>query len=415
MLGWEYPPVFSGGLGIATHGLAIEIARRANLTLILPHNAVPDHDLFRIIGIHDQSLDRDNVKDVYASSKNINLLKLSLPASPYEFMNHQLEQVTAAQKTRGLHTASNSPFEDRELYGRLIMSKVEYYKDAVQTLASVMRFDVIHAHDWMTFRAGAELKGKTGKPLILHVHALETDRSGSNARNEIYWLEKKSMDMADQLIAVSHYTKAQLVAHYQIDAARIHVVHNGINPIPTKRINSPFREKTVLFLGRLTHQKGPKYLLETLEKLVRVYPDVKFIVAGTGDQFTYILEQSARKRLGEKILFTGFLNKQKVEELLSIADVYFMPSVSEPFGLTALEAAQFGIPCVLSEQSGAVEVLSSSLRCSFWDTDAFANFIYGLLVYEPLMKEMSKNAQSEASDATWASAAEKIINLYHSL
>ena len=292
------------------------------------------------------------------------------------------------------------------------MYKIYLYAQIVSQLTSDGEFDLIHAHDWITFPAGIELKKTTNKPLILHVHSLETDRAGEATRNEIYWLEKKAMTIADRIFSVSQFTKDQIIKHYGIDAAKIYVVHNGIDPANKPRSHHQLRDKLIVFLGRITHQKGPEFLLETAEKVSRVYPRVKFVVAGTGDQFAHILETSAYKKMGNKFIFAGFLTKAKVEELLTMADVYFMPSVSEPFGLTALEAAQHHVPTVLSSQSGAAEVMKSSLKADFWDTDKYANYIYALLKYNVLNQELCESANNELNSLTWDHTAEKISNVY---
>jgi len=282
-------------------------------------------------------------------------------------------------------------------------------------LARDGKFDVIHAHDWITFPGGVRIKADSGKPLILHVHSLETDRSGSDCRNRIYELEKEAMIAADRVIAVSQYTKDQIVLHYQINPIKISVVHNGIDPQETKRTTHKLKDKLVVFLGRLTHQKGPDFLIETAEKVVRVYPRVKFVVAGTGDQFAHALQSSAYKKLGSKFIFTGFLSKAKVNQLLSMADVYFLPSVSEPFGLSVLEAAQFNVPSVISRQSGAAEVMKGTLQADFWDTDKYANYIHALLKYGVLKKELVAKTQGELGLLTWKNAAEKILEIYDKL
>ncbi|MBK7651205.1 MAG: glycosyltransferase family 4 protein [Flammeovirgaceae bacterium] len=295
------------------------------------------------------------------------------------------------------------------------MYKVSLFSKLSEEIAADGKFDVIHAHDWVTYPAGVNIKHRTGKPLVLHVHSLETDRVGDHTRNEIYAIEKNAMEAADRIIAVSQYTRQQIIQHYQINADKIDVVHNGIDPVEFARKQHKLKDKLVVFLGRITHQKGPDYLIETAEKLVRVYPRVKFLVAGMGDQFAYLLETSAYKKLGRHFIFAGFLSKSKVDELLAIADVYFMPSVSEPFGLTALEAAQHFVPSVISSQSGAAEVLKSSLQADHWDTDKFANYMYALFQYKALRQHLSHEAHEELKGITWQHAADKIYGIYNQL
>jgi glycosyltransferase involved in cell wall biosynthesis len=228
-------------------------------------------------------------------------------------------------------------------------------------------------------------------------------------------MEREGLMQADSIIAVSEYTKDQIVKHYDIDRAKISVVHNGVDAVPVKRGTHKLKDKIVVFLGRITAQKGPNFLMETAEKVSRVYPRVKFVVAGTGDQFAHLLETTAYRKLGSKFIFAGFLSKAKVNELLSMADAYFMPSVSEPFGLTALEAAHHKVPTVLSAQSGAAEVMKGSLQADFWDTDKYANYINAILRYPALGKELSERASLELNDLTWDHAAKKIMNVYETL
>ena len=220
---------------------------------------------------------------------------------------------------------------------------------------------------------------------------------------------------ADRIVAVSEYTKGQLIKHYGIAPDRISVVHNGIDGTSVTRKAGAIRDKLVVFLGRITHQKGPFLLLETAEKVLRVYPRVKFVVAGTGDLFHDVLHSAAYRKIGSKFIFTGFLDKKKVTELLAMADVYFMPSVSEPFGLSALEAAQYRVPAVLSAQSGVAEILKSSLQADFWDSDKMANYIHALLRYQALHCELTDGAAREANASSWDVTAEKLISIYNEL
>ena len=420
MLGWEFPPLYSGGLGVATYGMVKAMSQRAKIRLIIP-NAAPAEDLgeVSIKGLNKITSEEINLERLTYSLVNTGaeVLRIPLRLCPYHHINQEISQsedeAYELLKT-GKATVSNlhSIFSSKEVYGSNILQKINLYAHLASQLAGDKDFDVIHAHDWITFPGGVRIKDDSGKPLVLHVHSLETDRSGDKCRNKIYKLEKDCLSVADKIIAVSQYTKDQILQHYQIDPSKIAVIHNGIDPIATTRKEHVLKDKMVVFLGRLTHQKGPQFLIETAEKVARVYPRVKFVVAGTGDQFAHALETSAYKKLGSKFMFTGFLSKAKVNELLSMADVYFMPSVSEPFGLTALEAAQFGVPSVISKQSGAAEVMKSTLQADFWDTDKYANYIHALLRYSALKSELTEKAQSEISGLTWAHAADKLLNIY---
>ena len=423
MLGWEFPPLFSGGLGVATYGLVKALSPKTDIQLIIPQaSASTDLNNVNIIG-----LNRITVQAVQLERLTFNLSfpntvvhQLPISISPYHHTNtviekNQLDVFDSLCSGKKIIEDINNIFSDREVYGSNVMHKVYLFSKLAEEIAADGNFEVIHAHDWVTYPAGMNIKQRTGKPLVLHVHALETDRVGDYARNEIYWLEKRAMEAADKIIAVSHYTKQQIIQHYSINERKIEVVHNGIDPAAIVRTEHKLKDKLVVFLGRLTHQKGPQYLVETAEKVSRVYPRTKFVVAGTGDQFAPLLESSAYRKMGRQFIFTGFLSKAKVNELLALADVYFMPSVSEPFGLTALEAAQHFVPGVISAQSGAAEVMKSSLKADHWDTDKYANYIHALLRYNALHKRISEDANHEIEEVTWLHAAEKVCGIYNQL
>lgn len=420
MLGWEFPPLFSGGLGVATYGIVKSLHKMARIRLIIP-SAADVHDLagVNLIGLNKISIGELNVEKLQFGLQfpNTEVQSVAVTISPYHHINEALTssrlspirmEEDAATKIEKIHAA----FSGNEVYGYDILHKVHLFALLSEELAADGNFDVIHAHDWVTYPAALRIKKKTGKPLVLHVHALETDRAGEGVRNEIYFIEKQGLEQADSVIAVSEYTREQIVKHYQINPAKISVVHNGIEPAAPARASHKIKDKLVVFLGRITQQKGPQFLLETAEKVVRIFPRVKFVVAGSGDQFAHLLETSAYKKLGRKFLFTGFLSKAKVNELLSMADVYFMPSISEPFGLTALEATQHHVPSVLSAQSGAAEVLKATLQADFWDTDKYANYIHALLRYKALGKELAKNALKELDQLSWDKSAQKIMSVY---
>ena len=421
MLGWEFPPQFSGGLGIATYGMVKALSSNTSIRLILPVSS-NDFDLHQV---SVTGLNRIHIQEAWKEKldlgqlDNLRIARINLSVSPYHHINLTISQADTLSQREEHHSRVQEYvrqiFNEQEIYGPRVMEKVALYSILAEEIAADGDFDVIHAHDWLTYTAGVNIKMRTGKALLLHVHALETDRAGDSARNEIYQLEKSAFSIADKIIAVSSYTKRQLTQLYQISPEKIEVIHNGIDtPIaPYVRKKNVLNDKLVVFLGRLTHQKGPQFLVETAEKLIRVYPRVKFVVAGAGDQFMHTIDTVAYRKLGKHFIFTGFLNKSRVDELLSLADVYFMPSISEPFGLSALEAAQHEIPSVLSKQAGVHEVLPSGLAADFWDTDRYANYIYALLKYNHLRDEMIAKARTELKVLTWDHTAIKLSRLYN--
>jgi glycosyltransferase involved in cell wall biosynthesis len=308
MLGWEFPPLFSGGLGVATYGLVRALSTKTNIRLIIPKAASSTNlGNVKVIGLNQltkEEIDLERIK-FSLSSLNTEVHQLPLSISPYHYTNEWIENRerdssetfdTAAATQKSIDQI-HSIFSENEAYGWNVMYKVHLFSKLSEEIAADGKFDVIHAHDWVTFPAGVNIKHRTGKPLVLHVHSLETDRIGEHARNEIYTIEKNAMETADRIIAVSQYTRRQIIQHYQIDADKIDVVHNGIDPTEFVHKQHKLKDKLVVFLGRITHQKGPDYLIETAEKLVHVYPGVKFLVAGMGDQFALLLETSAYKNL----------------------------------------------------------------------------------------------------------------------
>jgi glycogen synthase len=423
MLGWEFPPQITGGLGIATYGMVKALSPTTSIRLIIPaYTGKSALDNVSVTGLNSMSehpswTDRFNLEALV----NLELSRINITLSPYHHINIKLSQAdagtadTASVRPERIREYVHRIFNDNQVYGSHVREKIALYSIIAEDLAADGDFDVIHAHDWLTYAAGMNIKARTGKPLLLHVHALETDRAGENTRNEIYALEKKAFQECDRIIAVSEYTRRQITSLYDVDVSRIEVIHNGIDTprtVPSRKQNI-LNDKLIVFLGRLTHQKGPQFLIETAEKVIRVQPRVKFIVAGAGDQFKSVVETVASKKLGRHFIFTGFLDKSKVDELLSMADVYFMPSVSEPFGLTALEAAQHEVPSIVSRQSGAHEVLSSGLCADFWDTDKYANYIFALLRYGALRNAMIDKAKVDLRTLTWDHAALKITRLYN--
>jgi len=332
-----------------------------------------------------------------------------------KYYEAQEQQFAFEVRTGALNVQPSKIFSGSEIYGKAVWYKLKYYRDIVAQLALDLPFDIIHAHDWITFPAARKIKELTKKPLVLHIHSLETDRVGADIRNEIYEIERIAMEAADRIIPVSQFTKEKIVEHYHIDPDKIVPVHNGIDPKAVDRWRHIIPEKIVTFLGRITIQKGPKYLLETAEKVVRKYPNVKFVVAGKGDLLQPLLKATAYRGLSKHFVFVGFLSRADVEALLATTDVYFMPSVSEPFGLTALEAAQAGVPCVLTKQSGASELLTAALTADFWDTDLFAKHICQLLTDNELHSSVVQKTFEQLDAINWDNAATKVASVYAEL
>ena len=415
-MGWEFPPRMVGGLAIATYGLVEALSHYLQVHLILPFadEDTPRIKNVKIYGLNqlEQTFTKKELKEI--SKTQVSFLKkqevFSYPFFESEGMFFLDETKEAETKTE----LSNclDVFKSEEVYGFSLWEKLGVFKELVTAVAQYIDFDIIHCHDWLTFEAGKKLKATFNKPLCLHVHALETDRVGKDVRNEIYNIEYTAMKIADKVMPVSYYTKTQIVENYGISSEKIRPIYNSIEPQLIERWRHCIPQKIVSFLGRITVQKGPAYLFETVSKVVSRYKNVRFVVAGSGDELARLVNASAYEQLSKYFVFTGFLNRNEVNALLATSDVYFMPSVSEPFGLTALEATRAGVPCVLTKQSGASEVLTAALTADFWDTDLFAQHIINLLEDEELRERIATQNFNDMNKITWHYSATVVVNEY---
>ncbi|MEM1135433.1 MAG: glycosyltransferase family 4 protein [Bacteroidota bacterium] len=428
MLGWEFPPILSGGLGQACYGLANALSSRVALTVILPKRD-PKSKLSsgHIIGLNQLDYADEFERKIEKTYEEFSVIKyVDASFDLYPIADRKKKIVSTHKKE--LHIEKQikkiSPlkqlFNEEHIYGANIIEKVNAYAKVVTELACKLDFDIIHAHDWVTFPAAMMLKEKYQKPFVVHCHSLETDRSGIGATNKVFEIEKKGMEAASFVFTVSNYTRSCIQQHYKIPIQKMIVVHNGIDHIGTLSIkkkseNADNQVKKILFLGRITRQKGPGFLVETALHLLKKQQNITFIVAGIGDRLRETMFYAKQRDILHKFEFLGFLDKKKVAELLTESDVYFMPSISEPFGLAALEAAQAGLPVVASKQSGINEVLPEILKANFWDTATFANYLYALLNYDGLGKEISKLTKKAIPSITWTKAAEDICFYYEKL
>ena len=300
-------------------------------------------------------------------------------------------------------------------YGQDMYSEVYRYAAIVAELAENEDFDVIHAHDWMTYPARIAVAALSGKPLIVHVHSTEFDRSGEHVNQMIYDIERGGMHEAQRVIAVSNFTRNVIMDRYAVRADKVVAVHNGAE----HNGNTPFPqsvpskdEKLVLFLGRITMQKGPEYYLQAAKKVLEVMDDVKFVMAGSGNMMHRTIEMAAELGIGSKVRFTGFLRGDDVQKIYKMADLFVMPSVSEPFGLVPLEALHIDVPVIISNQSGVSEVLTHALKVDFWDTEEMANKIVSVLKYPALRITLRNHGNFEVRRLRWEDSAAKCAEIY---
>jgi glycogen synthase len=420
-LGWEFPPLYAGGLGPACYGLTKALNKYVENTIILPRSEKSfTVNRVQIIGLNH--IASQMKKDTTGSSviSEINWNKESFSAYPLAVNQHS-GKYDLNEKSEALISVEdrNKLFSEEDIYGFNIMKKVEAYGQMVCDLAKQIDFDIIHAHDWITYTAAVRLKHQTGKPMVVHVHSLETDRVNKYSRNAVYKIEQAGMKEADRVFPVSNFTKQCIIDYYGIDEEKISAVYNGydadFNMKKKARRQNVKKEKRVLFLGRITAQKGPEYLIETAQKLLNRMSNVKISIAGTGDMKLHVAHLIEKNNLKDKIVFTGFLNKEGVKKLLSETDAYIMPSVSEPFGLSAIEAAQYNIPCVISKQSGAAEVMPNTLQANYWDTDRMANYLFATLNYKSLSDTLTEKTKINLKNINWEVAAKKVLRNYKNI
>jgi glycogen(starch) synthase len=423
MFGWEFPPHISGGLGTACFGLTKALAEAdTEIIFVIPRTeSETETDHLELVNASKIPISTEEIKATPSVRQYSNLVTVGVTSAikPYtspDVFVHQENLKTWSYQFAGNKNAKGCyPFSGT--YNHNLMEEVVRFAAAAVEIAGQQQFDIIHAHDWPTFAAGIAVKKLTGKPLVLHVHATEYDRAGEQGDAQIYDIERTGMECADRIIAVSRLTKDMITSKYQIDPDKVIVVHNGIISKKKNHViqRPPIGKKIVTFLGRITFQKGPEYFVDAAVRVLQKFPDVHFVMAGSGDQLPPIMERAARLRISSHIHFTGFLKSDQVDRIWSITNVYVMPSVSEPFGITPLEAAQAGVPIIISNQSGVSEVLRHAIKVDFWNVEELANAICNLLKYQSLSNMLRSYSTEEINQVTWKQAAKKVNTLYHAL
>jgi glycosyltransferase involved in cell wall biosynthesis len=333
------------------------------------------------------------------------------------FLVPYMTEESYSKTLRGLR--EKSPMRDAWVhYGPDLYEEVLRYAATVGNIARREDADIIHVHDWMTIPAGIAAREVTGTPLVVHIHALESDRSALRLNERIYGIERLGMMEADGVITVSSYTKGKIVSQYGVPEEKITVVHNALSReekgrrFPLKKGNKRGR---ILFLGRLTSQKGPQYFLQAAEIVHRRKPDIDFVVAGKGDMIEYMKAESLRRGLADNTYFTGFLNEREVEQAYASSDIYVMPSVSEPFGITALEALAYDVPVIISKKSGIREVVTKCPCVDYWNVEALAETMIRLMENASERERIVSECKEEIKSLTWTVAADKIIRVYETL
>ena len=423
MFGWEFPPHIAGGLGTACYGLTRGLAKQGvEVTFVMPH-AYGDEDQ-RFVKVVNAS----DVEAMYGDGRNddiwekmtfIHINSNMVPyISPEEFESRSEEfRKTGTVKRDGDVWKERYIFSGK--YGSNLMEEVARYAMVAAEVARQMegRFDVIHAHDWLTYYAGIAAKRVSGKPLVVHMHATEFDRSGEHVNQSVYNIERAGMQAADRVIAVSNLTRNIVIEKYGIPAEKVVTVHNAVRfaGTPSADVERGVKDKIVTFLGRITYQKGPDYFVEAAAKVLKRLPNVRFVMAGSGDMMHHVIRRVAKLGIADRFHFTGFLKGDDVQKMFALSDVYVMPSVSEPFGISPLEAMKSNVPVIISKQSGVAEVLDYAVKVDYWDVDAMADAIYALVQYPALARMFAQKGLEEVTGLKWDNAAAEVKKVYESV
>jgi len=429
MLGWEFPPFISGGLGTACYGLTRAMSKLGmEITFVLPR---PVSSQFAThvkmagpnVGVKISGRELFNSEEF----ANLSFRAIDSIMRPYQGSKEYEELMQKLRKEGGETAQTLKELLDitqgirTNNYGDDLYQEVQRYARLATIIARQEEFDVVHAHDWMTYPAGIAISGMTGKPLVVHIHSTEFDRSGENVNQMVYDIERQGLHYASQVIAVSYLTKNIVANRYSVNPDKVKVVYNAIErdgsfmEVDANRARIRKDEKIVLFLGRITMQKGPEYFLAAARKVLEVMDNVKFVMAGSGDMVRPTIEMAAAMGIGHKVLFTGFLRGDDVDKVFRMADLFVMPSVSEPFGLVPLEALRNDVPVLISKQSGVAEVLTHALKVDFWDIDEMANKIVAVLRHPPLQMTLREHGNFEVRKLNWESSARQCMEVYDSV
>lgn len=410
MFGWEFPPHILGGLGTASYGLTKGMYNCGNMEIsfVIPKPWGDEEKGFaNIIGACNTPVAWRDVNWDYVENR---IGKFMNPQAYYDFRDH----IYADFNHMRLNDLGCIEFSGR--YPDNLLEEINNYSIVAGVIARTIPCDIIHSHDWLTYPAGIHAKNVTGKPLVIHVHATDFDRSRGNVNPTVFGIEKDGMNNADHIITVSNLTRQTVIEKYGIDPSKVTTVHNAVIPLSDDLLSIPKpenKEKVVTFLGRITMQKGPEYFVEAAVKVLQKNKNVRFVMAGSGDMMDKMIALAAKRGIADRFHFTGFLRGRQVYEMLKASDVYIMPSVSEPFGISPLEAMQMGVPSIISKQSGCAEILNNVIKTDYWDIDAMADAIYSIITYPAMYDSLKYEGIEEMKGITWEKAGQKVIDIYN--
>lgn len=410
MFGWEFPPHILGGLGTASYGLTKGMFNNGDMdiTFVIPKPwGDEEKDFAHIVGANCTPVAWRDVSRDYVESR---IGKVMSPDLYFSLRDH----IYADFNYMRLNDLGCIEFSGR--YPDNLVDEINNYSIVAGVIARTIPCDIIHSHDWLTYPAGIHAKNVTGKPLVLHVHATDFDRSRGNVNPTVFGIEKDGFNNADHIITVSNLTRRTVIDKYGVDPAKVTTVHNAVIPLNDELLSIPRREhkkdKVITFLGRITMQKGPEYFVEAAAKVLSKNRNVRFVMAGGGDMEHDMIRLAAKRGIADRFHFTGFLRGKEVYEMLADSDVYVMPSVSEPFGISPLEAMEMGTPSIISKQSGCAEILHNVIKTDYWDIDAMADAMHALVSYPALHNTLRDRGIEEIHGITWEKAGKKVIDIY---
>ncbi len=410
MFGWEFPPHILGGLGTASYGLTKGMHANGNMdiTFVIPKPWGDEERGFaKIIGASNTPIAWRDVSWDYVESR---IGKVMDPQTYFDLRDH----IYADFNYMHLNDLGCIEFSGR--YPDNLVEEINNYSIVAGVIARTVDFDIIHAHDWLTYPAGIHAKNVTGKPLVIHVHASEFDRSRGKPNPTVFAIEKDGMNNADHICTVSDLTRRTVIEKYGIDPAKVTTVHNAVIPLDDELLNLQRKEtkdKVITFLGRITMQKGPEYFVEAAAKVLRKNINVRFVMAGGGDMEKDMIRLAAKRNIADRFHFTGFLRGKEVYQMFRDSDVYVMPSVSEPFGISPLEAMEMGVPSIISKQSGCAEILNNVIKTDYWDVDAMADAMHSIITNKALYDTLRDRGIEEIHGITWEKAGKKVIDIYN--
>ena len=414
MFGWEFPPHILGGLGTASYGLTKGLSLQSDMeiTFCLPKPwGDEDKSFMNIIGMNETPVVWKDVSWEYVKER---IGHKCAPQTYFDLRDH----IYADFSYRYTDDLGCINFSGR--YPDNLHEEINNYSIVAGVIARQQQYDIIHAHDWLTYPAGIHAKNISGKPLVIHVHATDFDRSRGNVNPTVYSIEKDGMDNADCIMCVSELTRQTVIKHYHQDPAKCVTMHNAVYPLEPEiqeiikkgRTKKDNNEKVVTFLGRITMQKGPEYFVEAAALVLQRTHNIRFCFAGSGDMLEEMIELAAQRGIADKFHFPGFMKGKQVYETFRDSDVYVMPSVSEPFGISPLEAMQCGVPSIISKQSGCAEILDKCIKTDYWDIHAMADAMYSICTNEGLYEYLKVEGIKEVDEITWEKVGLRIRKCY---